>query len=478
MPSPLLFRARPIIQVQALLVAGIMAILVGGGLHLWQGHYGPGADEAGAMISATEADVVERPVVAEAADEAPATTGAPTQTALAGLRQLMDTAEAISLRPETVTRVVEIEAGDALYDTLAAAGLDAAVASQVQTAVRSVYDLRKLRAGQEITLTITRRGVEETLDGLTLQPEATVDLTVTRSAEGQYVAQRIITPPERRRFAQSVTIQGSLIAAADKAGLPRNVVANIVRMYSHQVDFQRDVKAGDRLDVLYEQGVAKNGSRVGEATVIFANLRLGRATHPLYRVIFRDGSADYFNERGQTVRRGLLRTPIDGARLTSGFGMRRHPILGYSKMHTGVDFGASIGTPIFAAGDGVVKEVGWKGAYGRAVVIRHNDKISTLYAHQSRFAKGLKVGDRVKQGEVIGYVGNSGRSTGPHLHYEVRVNNKAVNPLKVSPNTGRSLNGTLLVEFRRGVDRIQREFRLVLSGQQPGSAKVAATEAP
>jgi murein DD-endopeptidase MepM/ murein hydrolase activator NlpD len=193
----------------------------------------------------------------------------------------------------------------------------------------------------------------------------------------------------------------------------------------------------------------------------------------MYRYEYQKGQFDYFDENGQTAKRGLLRTPVDGARMTSGFGMRRHPILGYSKMHEGVDFGASAGTPIYAAGDGVVEQMGWNGSYGKFVLIRHNNRIQTAYAHASGFGKGLGVGSRVKQGQVIAYVGSTGRSTGAHLHYEIRIDRRKVNPLSVNIPTGRSLGKTEMAAFKRWKDQLASEFKLAQSGVNPLPVNVA-----
>jgi murein DD-endopeptidase MepM/ murein hydrolase activator NlpD len=195
-------------------------------------------------------------------------------------------------------------------------------------------------------------------------------------------------------------------------------------------------------------------------------------------VLYSDGTAEYFNDRGESIRRGLMRTPIDGASVSSTFGMRRHPILGYSMMHKGVDFSAPTGTPVFAAGDGVIEEVGYKSGFGRFILLKHKTGLETAYAHMSRFARGVTVGSHMQQGDVIAYVGMSGRATGPHLHFEVRVDGRQVNPMSVNMRQGRVLNGATLVQFNRGKSKIQSEFSRLVTAQANAKAapvKVASS---
>ncbi|MCW5752944.1 MAG: M23 family metallopeptidase, partial [Alphaproteobacteria bacterium] len=205
--------------------------------------------------------------------------------------------------------------------------------------------------------------------------------------------------------------------------------------------------------VMFERLTDEQGRVAKEGNITFASMTLSGQVLRYFRYQPSDDrEADYFTEKGQSVRKALLRTPIDGARLTSGFGMRRHPILGYTAQHKGVDFAAAVGTPIMAAGDGTVEMAGWNGAYGKYVRIRHNSNYSTAYAHLSRFASDLRQGQRIRQGQTIGYVGTTGRSTGPHLHYEVLINNSHVNPLSVRLPTGRNLEGKELLRFRSQIE--------------------------
>jgi murein DD-endopeptidase MepM/ murein hydrolase activator NlpD len=255
-------------------------------------------------------------------------------------------------------------------------------------------------------------------------------------------------------------------------------MASLIHIYSHDIDFQRDIHPGDKFEVLYDQPTTTQGKAVGEGDVIYAALTVGGKIHPIYRVTFSDKTVDFFDDRGQSVRRTLLRTPVAAAHITSGFGMRMHPLLGYTKMHKGVDFGASIGTPIFAAGNGTIEVIGFENGYGRYIKIRHNGNLATAYAHMSRFAANMFQGAHVNQGQVIGYVGMSGRATGPHLHFEVHVNGQQVNPMSVNLPTGRSLDGKLLADFRAGQGKIRQEFSTILAKRAPDAPAPVTGKGP
>jgi murein DD-endopeptidase MepM/ murein hydrolase activator NlpD len=242
------------------------------------------------------------------------------------------------------------------------------------------------------------------------------------------------------------------------------MVSELIKPFSYDVDFQRDIQPGDRFEVLYERMVDEQGRAIRNGDVLAATLVVGGRSLTLYR--FDD---DWFDPNGKSVRKALLQTPIEGARLTSGFGARRHPLLGYTKMHKGVDFGAPTGTPIMAAGDGVVEKADWFSSYGKYVRIRHNGTYSTAYAHMSRI--NVRAGQKVKQGQVIGAVGTTGRSTGPHLHYEVLVNNKQVNPKSIKLPVGRTLAAAELKKFRQTVAQVEKQ----VASLRGASATLAST---
>jgi murein DD-endopeptidase MepM/ murein hydrolase activator NlpD len=220
-----------------------------------------------------------------------------------------------------------------------------------------------------------------------------------------------------------------------------------IKAYSYDVDFQRDIRNGNNFEVVYETYVDDKGQFVREGDMLFASLLVNGEELKIFRFTTPDGDTDYYTEDGHSVKKALLRTPINGARISSGFGMRRHPVLGYSRMHKGVDFAAPRGTPVYAAGDGTIDMIGRRGGYGNYVRIRHNPEYSTAYAHLYKFANGMKRGRHVKQGQVIAYSGSTGVSTGPHLHYEVLIAGRQVNPNKVKMTPGRKLDKRELATF-------------------------------
>jgi murein DD-endopeptidase MepM/ murein hydrolase activator NlpD len=263
----------------------------------------------------------------------------------------------------------------------------------------------------------------------------------------------------------------SLYAAAESARVPARVIVDLIRLYSFDVDFQRDIHAGDRFEVYYEV-LRSDGRQVQTGEILYARLTVGGRELPLYRFRHRDGDVEYYNDKGESARKALMKTPIDGARLSSGFGLRRHPILGYTKMHRGIDFAAPTGTPIMAAGDGQVELAGWNGAYGRYVRVRHNSEFRTAYAHMTRIAKSVRAGRRVKQGDIIGYVGTTGRSTGPHLHYEVLRGSKQVNPMGLKLPTGRTLSGAERTAFQKFKTTVETDYVAAL----PAPMRLARSE--
>ena len=235
-------------------------------------------------------------------------------------------------------------------------------------------------------------------------------------------------------------ITNSLYSSAVKEDIPANLIIEFARIYGFQFDFQRDIWKNDTFQIIYETFVSENKKIVETGNIIYANLILKGKEFPLY-FYEEKNFKDHFDERGQSIKKTLMKTPINGARLSSKFGKRKHPILGFTKMHTGTDFAAPTGTPIMASGDGVVTKATWCGGGGNCVKIRHNSTYSTIYAHMSKFGRGIKKGTRVKQGQIIGYVGSTGLSTGPHLHYEVVENGKKINSQTLKLPSGKVLKG-------------------------------------
>ena len=236
-------------------------------------------------------------------------------------------------------------------------------------------------------------------------------------------------------------ITSSLYQTAIDINIKPNIIIEFARLYGFQVDFQRDIWKNDSFQIIYEEFLNEEGKIVETGNIIFANLNLQNKELKLYRYEYEKNKIDYFDETGKSMRKTLMKTPINGARLSSSFGKRKHPILGFTKMHTGTDFAAPLGTPILASGDGEVVRAQWCGGGGNCVKIKHNRVYQTVYAHMSKFARGIKKGARVKQGQIIGYVGSTGLSTGPHLHYEVIENGRKINSQKLKLPSGKILKG-------------------------------------
>ena len=251
----------------------------------------------------------------------------------------------------------------------------------------------------------------------------------------------------RKDFAyKESVIKNSLYSSAIKEKIPPSLIVEFARIYGFQIDFQRDIWKNDMFQIIYENFFNDDNEEIETGNIIYANLILQGKEYPLY--FFKSGDInDYFDERGQSIKKTLMKTPINGARLSSSFGKRKHPILGFTKMHTGTDFAAPMGTPIMASGDGVVTKASWCGGGGNCVKIKHNSIYSTVYAHLSKFGRGIKKGTRVKQGQTIGYVGSTGMSTGPHLHYEVIENGRKVNSQKLKLPSGKTLRGDQRKDF-------------------------------
>lgn len=353
-------------------------------------------------------------------------------------------------------RIVAVRRGDTLMDILLSLGLQRAEAHEAVSALSGVFDPRALKPGQEITFTFAP-GDQGTLVGAWLAARVDRDVGLSREPGGRFTAlqrDRELTLEPARAAGM---VRSSLYEAGLTAGVPAQIMVEMIRAFSFDVDFQREIQPGDAFEIVFDRYRDETGRIVKEGALRHASLLLSGRRIAIYQYHDRDGIADYYNERGESVRKALLKTPIDGARLTSGFGSRLHPILGYSAFHKGVDFGAASGTPIQAAGDGVVEMAGWHGGYGNYVRVKHNGEYSTAYAHLSRYAQGVREGARVKQGQIIGYVGSTGRSTGPHLHYEVLRRGAQINPMGVKFPTGRRLEGHELVAFKRlrgEVDRL------------------------
>ena len=330
-------------------------------------------------------------------------------------------------QPEVKDEVLIVEKGDHFIGILQRLGMEYNEASQITSALKKVgYDVRSLQAGQKINITKTVDvpfGELLSVDKIVIEPSASVKYIVTRNEDEKYVAEAEQQELKNENKTISGTIRNSLAATMRNAGVPQSVVSNFANIFTYKVNFRSDIKAGDTFRVMYDRKMAPDGRVVKNGNILYAELNLGRRNKiTLYRYKDASGNVDYYDEKGMALKRALVRKPLEfsSARVSSHFGWRRHPILKQRILHSGVDYAAPMGSRIYASGDGVIQRAQWAQGYGRYVVIRHNSEYSTGYAHMSGFARGIKPGVRVKQGQVIGYVGSTGRSTGPHLHFDGR----------------------------------------------------------
>ena len=327
------------------------------------------------------------------------------------------------------------------------------------------------RPAQVTPFEVAAGAAPERLERLRVRPEPGLTVTIWREGANWRSRQEAAAVHTRYVTAASV-ITDSLFAAGARAEVPTEVLARTANLFLYDVDFAREIRRGDRFEVVYEVFHDETGRPLGTGEIVFAAMtwRGGRESRAYYRFEDADGKASYFDAKGESARRLLMKTPIEGARVTSSFGRRRHPTLGYNKQHKGVDFGARAGTPIMAAGDGVVLRADRFGSFGNYVRIRHANGYETAYAHLQGFARGLEKGDRVEQGEVIGYVGSTGRSTGPHLHYEVHRAGDAVNPMALDMAGGVTLGGETLERFAAQAERLDgmRAWPLTVTARASG----------
>ncbi len=384
--------------------------------------------------------------------------------------------------PLPYDRTLKVRRGDTLAAILGRARVPAKQARKAVRALKGTFEPKRIKRGMKIAVTFIppspgKIGAADLSPGLfqgfSFEPDVETVISVNRAAsDGDFRATRRKKNLRRSLARAGGIIENSLYVDGRKAGVPAPVLAGMIRAYSWDVDFQRDIWSGDRFEVMYERLTNDAGRVVKSGRVIYAALTLAGKRHPIY--LFTGGNnksgADYFDADGRSAKKALMRTPIDGARLTSPFGPRRHPILGYTRMHQGVDFAAPRGTPVYAAGDGRVEYAGRKGGYGNYVSIRHNSRYSTAYAHMKAIRRGVTKGARVRQGQVIGYVGSTGRSTGPHLHYEITEGKRQVNPLSVKMPSGRRLKGRELKRFQAMRDGVDRTFAGLAKAEKLASA--------
>lgn len=343
---------------------------------------------------------------------------------------------------------------ETLIDVLDRLGADRKESNRAIYQAANHIDMRKLRPGQAVTAFFDSTN-DAQLTALSFQPDAERQVLVSRNSDGDWKSRELKVKLSEGHNKVGGVIETSIYELALKQGAKDQQVVDFANIFAYDVDFQREIRQGDTFEITYEVSRDEDGQLVKGGNVLYAELDGKKVSKKFYRYTTSDdGITDYYDENGKAARKFLMKTPINGARLSSSFGKRRHPVLGYTKMHKGTDFAAPRGTPIYAAGNGVIERASRYGGYGNYIRIRHSDGYKTAYAHMKGYARGIKKGVRVTQGQVIGYVGTTGRSTGPHLHYEVQVKGKHVDAMRLRLPTGRTLKGKMLNAFKEEKARI------------------------
>jgi len=375
--------------------------------------------------------------------------------------------------PSLDIKTIKVKSGDSLGPLLQKHGLSGQQAYKVTEAFSKVYKPRNVRVGQTFGLHFANG----TLEHLTFKPGVDKTVFVDRMGE-DYAAREISAEFKYETLSVASEISNSLYVDATRLGAPDKVVAQFANIYEYSVDFQRDIQPGDAFELFFEVARDHNGKIIKAGDLLYTSFspRGKKTDYYLYKDA--KGRENFYDAKGKTAKRKLRATPINGARLSSSFGRRKHPILGYRKMHTGVDFAAPRGTPILAAGSGTVERANRYGGYGNYIRIRHTDGYKTAYAHLSKFARGVKAGKYVKQDQVIGYVGTTGRSTGPHLHYEVIHHGKKINPRRLSQLSGKPLKKSEMGAFKQrrvDIDAMRVKSEKTINPETRPSAPVIMT---
>ena len=333
----------------------------------------------------------------------------------------------------------EISVGETFHNILEEYSVSNSEIEQIKKELGKQINLNKLNVNQKFNFTIDQ--TSSVVKEFVFQVSNTQKIYLSRKEENDKFDQRILVTKLNKNivYDESIILE-SLYKSASNQKIPAGIIVEFARIYGFQVDFQRDVRKRDSFQIMYEVFLDDKKNVIETGNILYANLKLSGEDNSLYYFDSKN-SEGHYDKSGKSVQKALMKTPINGARLSSPFGMRKHPIDGFNKMHRGTDFAAPMGTPIMASGNGVIKKAGWCGGGGNCVVIKHNSTYQTVYAHMSKFAKGIRKGTRVKQGQTIGYVGSTGKSTGPHLHYEVIVNGKKINSQTLKLPSGKILKG-------------------------------------
>ncbi|MCI5054404.1 MAG: M23 family metallopeptidase [Pelagibacteraceae bacterium] len=335
-------------------------------------------------------------------------------------------------------KTIGIKKGQSLNSILSEAGASQKEIFNISKILRQYISLKQLNTNQIFEI-LTNKNTGEIIR-LTVNLDNINSLHIFKK-DNKFVANKIEKVLYKKTVLGEGLIKSSLFQAAQKENIDAEVVVDFARIFGFEIDFQRDIRKNDIFQIVYDKYVDDDGELQKNGEIIYAYMKNRGREIALYRFVDQKGIPGYYQTNGKSIEKALMKTPINGARLSSTYGMRKHPILGYNKMHRGTDFAAPKGTPIMASGSGIIEMAKWNGAYGKYIRIRHNSKYKTAYAHLNGYARGIKRGAKVRQGQIIGYVGSTGRSTGPHLHYEVLVNGKRMNSQRLKLPSGRTLRG-------------------------------------
>jgi len=379
---------------------------------------------------------------------------------------------------KTIEKEFIVQRGDSLPSLFARIGLDKDTSNDLLVKIKPLYNNSSLKAGQKATVSMLIDSEDShfiSMESFILPESNTARLIIEKNDQGEYIARKEKDELISEVNSISGVIDGALSVSMRKAGVSGKIIANFSNIFSRSVNFRKDIQKGDVFKIIYEQQINPQGEVVRTGNILYAALKLRKNLVELYRFKDNNGNVDYYNAKGLAMQRTLHRKPLalQSARISSPFGKRRHPILGQYKVHWGVDYAAPKGTPIYAAGDGIVESAKYNSGYGYYIKIRHNSEYSTAYGHINSFAKGIRSGVRVKQGQVIAYVGSTGRSTGPHLHYEIIQNGKRINPLTAKAAAGADLSGKNLQNFKRQVAHLQSTYQKLFADTKPADKKLA-----
>ena len=376
-------------------------------------------------------------------------------TATASLTEMIFKRTSIFVSSENI-QSLNLRKNEGIGPLLKMAGFNSNQVYGAVSAIKNIVNLKKLPVGLKVDVLTPWNNK---LGAFSFKINNEFNIYAISDNRSDWSAFKAYRPIKKETLFVAGTIKSNLYLSAQEVGLPEDALMEFVQLMGYSIDFQRQIQTGDKFKILFKQSFdVLSENRIGLEEISYAELNVSDENYKFYRFTDSEGKVGYYDEKGQSARKTLMKTPINGARLSSGFGMRKHPIKGFSAMHKGVDFGAPSGTPIFAAGDGILEKVGWLNGYGRYILIRHNSTYKTAYAHMSGWAKGIRRGARVNQGQIIGYVGSTGNSTGPHLHYEILINGKQVNPLKVRMPSGKPVNFKDKKAFLKIIQKIKQEI--------------------